>query len=1483
MSSLPNRLAVTMACLAASILGAQVEPQLRTATDTLDVYKSDAGQSAAITVMDFTTLSRAIYEPAAYLTNNGRNAYIAGGGNGSVQVPGITCGTITQGKDYGYLFLLKNGTSQVVLYRWPQSRDYYTGSGHSSSAASALVGVPYTFSGSGGVQVGTPVVAGASDLATIAGITHVRFSITVSTGKKGSVTRTVDLPCPTRIWDAPYSADSTNARRPGNVSVANFQHNQAGPSGPTYDPWSNSNPTGTDPTSGGALQNLPSGYTPIGNFYYPFDYLAWIFGSMEVGNGFCWTAAPTSGNYAAPSGFAVPGVAETTTVPGVGAVAAEGWFNGLPVMARYQALKVAAINVYMDFAGQVNLVYRYVDGRIDNPSGSEEGINWGQAGPSDANLSQSTLWNDVSVAHRKYLRRLTSDATTGILSNGTSLQLMGPSGWSQVYASAPATYDALNDFIEASGNNDPCKLSGGTMDPRTPQPWAYNLANTYYRINIEPSKHDMTDIFPGSSASCPGRNYVIILPTGGFTDSTGTGAPTSIAEDAAIAYGGGSGAIPSGNGQGVPQIGGSYPGAPTPQGPGGTGSLAPLAISFHPAALASVAAFAEAGSNAFQWGAPWEVNPSQARNSANPGVQTLVVSVGIPGSVYCGSSHNLRSAAAQFFRIAQWSDPKRADLGYGKWYPDKPGRDTSIVDPTNPGQVHYYPSGSPTQLEDNFRSAISYIVAGSASLSAPATPSTGARVTSQAYFGIFRTSRTPVWSGNLFSVGLKRALNSAGTTEVLSFYGAQGESTVASYTPVDALNNPILDSNGNPIVVTGTNDFDHHHLWSAFDVFGRYLSTDYSNGVAPSTSGVAGGSGLLWSSRKVYTLSGSTLVNFTPGNSSLVGSLLTQFNAAGVSPAATTTSVQNFIKFVLGAHRNPTYSASSNRIDIMGDIVNSSPLAMELGSNNLSGLPSSIAWPSSGSDQHVRLILVGSNMGQLHCFVESAYTDTSGYVKAQATEAWAFIPPDVLTTLYRVFLNDGINDVFPHTFTVDGNPALFWEDLSPNNGPIGNSRVDANEDAVVVFGMRKGARSYYALSLSHYSGGTPGSPAFLWKIDPQTSTDTTIQKMGASTATPVFTYTSTDGTIRTKQAVCFIPGGYANPEINARFRVRANPPITGSQGMGQSMLAVDPRAGTVLKEWDWSDSATIGAVGATVSPLGIFAGFPLIHRVYFSDMKGNVMALDTNTLSSAGFRLDTSIMDRWRTTPRFIYSNAAVRFSSRPEVSLLSSGYPVPIAKLNGSPTPNYAPMTAMVAIGSGDWNNPTDHDESVADGTISLPGVHPASANHVFVFADRQDSGSTSVGTDATGITSLQEIKDVADPDFNWVTSYSDTTGVVTSGNAHYLFANATGYYYDLLGGTLPGQAYNGVTPRQGAGEPAHQEQRPVLLHLQHQRQYGLPVLVQRLHAHLPAVRYPPSPGDLEPDPGHLHGERHQYAQPELGQLQRLGVLLQLPGQRDD
>jgi hypothetical protein len=1395
--SMPRTLlSILTGLLLTASLHAQIEPQLRTHSDSLDVYKTDASKSNAICVFDFTTLSRAVFEPSTYLTTNGRNRYLANAG-----ITGIDC-NLTQGKDYGVIFLLKNGTANVVMYRWPQSSStvgFYGASGWTGSG-SALVGTPLNFTGSGDSQTKASVTALATDNATIGQITHVRFSING---------RSVDLPCPSRIWDSPYLSDSgsaaTNSTAPYNNAVANFQHNTAGTGGPVYDPWSNNHPVGIDPSSGGSLRNIPAGYTPIGNFYYSFDYLAWIFGSKEIGNGFCWSTAPTAGNYASPNGYAVPATNESTTVPGIATKQpAEGWFNGLPCMTRYQADKVAAINVYLAKADKVNLVYRYLDGRIDNSANSEEGgTNWiSTSAPNDANRTQASLWSDATIANRKYFRLLSNNASTGLPTNNTSLQQMGPSGWTQAYTGTPGSYDALNDFIEASGNNDPCKLDGGSMDPRTPMPWAYTLVNTYYRAAIEPTVHDMNDIFPDSAAgsSCPSQNFVIIFPTGGFSDSTATGAPTSISEDAAIIYGNKTGAIPSGNG-GLPQIKGSYPGASSAcQGPGGTGSLAPLDETFHPAALASVAAFANAASNSYQWSAPWEVNPSATRSSSNPGIKTMVMGVGIPGSVYCGSSHNLRSAAAQFFRIAQWSDPQRTDLGYGKWYSDKPGNDTSIVDPSNPGKVHYYPSGSPSQLEANFKAAMDHIVAGSASLSAPATPSTGARVTSQAYFGIFRTSRTPVWSGNLYSVGIRFALNAAGTEETMSFYDANGNSTIATYTPVDNNNDPILGADGKPLVVTGTNDFDGHHLWSAFDIFGTYLAGDYTNGVAPQTTGVAG-SPLLWSARRVYTLSGTSMVSFSPTNTSLVSTLVSQFTTANLFPASDsssslkTTHVQNFIKFILGQNRNTAHT-DTNRVDIMGDIVNSSPVAVELSSTNLSDLPSSITWPSSGTDPHVRLILVGSNMGQLHCFAESASKDSSGNVKAKATEAWSFIPPDVINTLFQVYLNDGVDDVMPHTYTVDGNPSLFWSDLAPSGSVIGNTRVDANEDGIIIFGMRKGGRSRYALSLTAKNGGTPGMPKFLWKLDPNSSTDDTVKKMGASSGDPAFGFYTTNGNPKTSTAVAFLTGGYANPEINARYRARTSPPITAAQGMGQSVLALNPYDGSIIKKWDWSDSTTIGSIPGEPSPLGIFSGSPLIYRLYFADMKGNVMALDTSAKSSSttasGYRIDSSIISSWNSAPRFIYSNSAFRFSTRPEVMLLPNGYPVPIAAINGSTTPNYRPLTAMVAIGSGDWNNPTDTDESVTDGTITLTNVHTPATNRMFVFADRQDSYNQGVDTAGIPDTSLQEIKDTSDSTFNWTTTLTDDR--VIPGSTTYLFKNKTGYYYDLLDATLP-SAYNGIT----------------------------------------------------------------------------------------
>jgi len=188
-----------------------------------------------------------------------------------------------------------------------------------------------------------------------------------------------------------------------------------------------------------------------------------------------------------------------------------------------------------------------------------------------------------------------------------------------------------------------------------------------------------------------------------------------------------------------------------------------------------------------------------------------------------------------------------------------------------------------------------------------------------------------------------------------------------------------------------------------------------------------------------------------------------------------------------------------------------------------------------------------------------------------------------------------------------------------------------------------------------------------------------------------------------------------------------------------------------------------------------------------------VMALDSSTRSTlAQFRLDTTNINGWRTTPRYIYQNSDHRFTTRPDAFILSGNYPVPVVDTNSDGNPDLKPMTAMVSVGSGDWNNPTDADESFTVGATPFTSL-PPTLGRMFVFADRQDSKK--IGSrDTAGIldTELQAIDDNTSGAATWAKSYSDPR--VTIGNEAYFMKTKSGYYFNLLNGTLPG-AYNSVT----------------------------------------------------------------------------------------
>ncbi|GLH67766.1 hypothetical protein [Geothrix edaphica] len=1395
---------------------AQIEPQLMTKTDLLDVYQADAGHPQLVTVLDFTTGSRAVFEPGKYLTQPTRTGWL--GGVQSFGDPiGLGAAGITDGKDYGFIFVMKSGTHEVYLQRWPNSKQIY-----GTTAGVPYVGVPYDFRSS---FVGTPVTD-TDPAVAIPKITHVRFTING---------RSVDLPCPSRLFDSPYTFTSKDAYTLGTSTNVSKHANGT----VIYDKWSDSHPTLTDDDPALALAlngTVLTGYTAIGNFFYTYDYLSWIFGATQVRNadGTGVVNAPTSGVYASPRGYAVPDTTENVSYPtglaltydtngkvvsgtvqtSVGS--AEGWKNGLPVMTRYQSEKVAGINVFLNIGSDSNVdwIYRFLDPYVDNALGSEEGGSSNSAGI-PANPNQSAIWNDATRGNRKFVRKLLS---ADLASNDTALQKMGPSGWFSIGTTVKVrgvdvtTYDAM-DLFNFGGRSNP--------DPRTPQPWAYALANTYYRATVEKN----SSIFTAGSNACPGKAYVLIFPTLGVTDSYGTASvpltTTNVNQAAAAAY------ITYTEHGNKYLMGGSYLAMPT------ASSLLPGTEFFHPQALASVAAYQDGSANSGPWGAAWEVNPATTRGPSNPGTQTMVISLGIPGSYKLKAGNNARNPEEAYFRIAQASDPSRTDLGYGKWQSAN-GRpdDASVLDG---GKVYYYYSTDPAALEKNWDDVLQKIVAGSASLSAPATPSTGARTTTQAYFGIFKTSRTPVWSGNLYSVGIKRVIDPTTKKEVFSFYGNTGESTIGCVPLFDTDGNPILDASGKPVTQCGLNNFDDHHLWSAFDIFGNYLATELPAGTTVHTENVLG-SPKLWSNRTIFTLlpgSTPTKVSFesnytSPDSDPLISALRTTF--AGLFPAGTSdtdknTAINGFIDFYRG--KNIT-DPSKNRIGIFGDIINSAPLAVELSSDNL---PSGVAWPStaiinsspvSTKDPHVRLLLVGTNGGMLHCFVEQAYAlptadPTFDQVTAKANELWAFVPPDMLSTMFSIYLNRGVKDAFKHRYLVDGDPSLFHEDKAPTGQILGDTRVSANEDAIVVFGMRKGARSYYALGLTSSSDSAvqPDAPKILWILDPQkASSSDQVKKMGMSTAVPTFAYVSTDGTVATRKAAVFLSGGYANAQVNSGYL--ASGTITNGEGMGRSIIALQVKDGSVLKSWDWSSSASVGAIPAGVTPVAIFQNSDLIQRIYFADMNGNVMALNgdptqTNIVAGTGvtnatapgFRVDSSDITKWLSgtnSPRFIYKNSAFRFTTRPDAFRLSGNYPVPIVDPTGGTNPTIKPITVMVSIGSGDWNNPADMSETYTGNTT----VQPPSTNRMFVFADRQDSANLDGGNrDTNGIldSNLQEItdntKNLPSPpgvnnSTNWVTTYSSSK--VTPGSSDYIFKLKSGYYYSLLDGTLP-KAVGGKT----------------------------------------------------------------------------------------
>lgn len=514
---------------------------------------------------------------------------------------------------------------------------------------------------------------------------------------------------------------------------------------------------------------------------------------------------------------------------------------------------------------------------------------------------------------------------------------------------------------------------------------------------------------------------------------------------------------------------------------------------------------------------------------------------------------------------------------------------------TKHGRGHYYNVWDENKLVAALNAELANIVSEcNTSFVAPVVPVSPENRTysgTRVYMGFFRPINQRYWDGNLKKYGINSDNNITDTNGNLATY-------------VDLNNDRIDDITGDRNVTNGAFRSTAESFWSSTPDAGTV------------ESGGAGGKLLLpatipstpTSFRKIFTYTGSSS-NLTDATNSFDVSntwITTDTLFPGVTK--TTTDRNNLIYSMYGYDaydednngltlterrgKNVTETSSLPNGWIMGDILHSKPLIV----NYASYIFNSSNEKNCGVNKS--MIYVGSNDGMLH-----AVNDCDG------TEAWAFIPPDMLPNLQ--YLNQAA-----HAYFVDSSPSVYIYDKNGN----GTIETDpANGDKVIlIFGERRGggkdsaptSGTYYALDVSN-----PAQPNLLWSLSNQTSG---FEELAETWSEPKIVKMNIGGT---SKIVAFIGAGYDNIHEDTRF--------------GNTQYFTN------------AASVSLTDVGNVNTPSG-----GIITASQLTNPKGRgIYAVEIATLDSNGIpTIDTSVNQIWRYTHA---NNTSMAYSFPGEISAL--------------------------------------------------------------------------------------------------------------------------------------------------------------------------------------------------------------------------------------
>ncbi len=315
--------------------------------------------------------------------------------------------------------------------------------------------------------------------------------------------------------------------------------------------------------------------------------------------------------------------------------------------------------------------------------------------------------------------------------------------------------------------------------------------------------------------------------------------------------------------------------------------------------------------------------------------------------------------------------------------------------------------------------------------------------------------------------------------------------------------------------------------------------------------------------RNVYTNNGS-FSDLTTGNNVLTPSNVDDFSDAdfGLTGATGEPSREDVIRWARGQDilDDDVDGLTTDTRYVMGDPLHSQPAA--------------IAYGSDPADPDV-VVFTATNDGYFH-----AVDGDTG------VELWSFIPKEFLPNLPGLMLNG--NSTYKQ-YGIDGDIVPVVADLDDNG------IIDGDDFIYVIFGLRRGGSTYYALDVTDKD-----APELLWTAS--------YPEFGQSWSKPVVARVDMDNTdLNDLKAVVIIGEGYDTVHDTA-----ALPSNADNAGAGISML--DLLTGERLWRAGRSDADLELSTMTRAMPSQIrvidFSGDGFIDRMYAIDVGGQLFRFD---------------------------------------------------------------------------------------------------------------------------------------------------------------------------------------------------------------------------------------------------------------------------------